>query len=123
MTDKTVYEEYIEFLEQNKWYAHANQNDTGELAYHALGLAGESGEFVDLVKKVVRDHGYDTYMGTDMGELSSLLVQKLRGELGDVFWYFTQLCTMLGMTHDDLMRLNMDKLKKREAEGGRQHVR
>lgn len=118
MTAKTVYEEYIEFLEQNKWYAHADKNDTGELAYHALGLAGEGGEFVDLVKKVVRDLGYDE----NLGALPASLKDRLKDELGDVFWYFTQLCTILGVTHDELMRINMAKLEKREAEGGRQHV-
>lgn len=113
-----TYCEYIKFLERNKWYAHANQNDTGELAYHALGLAGEGGEFVDLVKKVVRDLGYDASLGV----LSGPLQERLRDELGDVFWYFTQLCTVLGVTHDQLIRINMLKLIKREAEGGRQHV-
>ena len=119
MSTKTVYEEYVEFLDRNKWYAHADKNDTGELAYHALGLAGEGGEFVDLVKKVVRDHGYNK----PLGQLSLTLDVRLRDELGDVFWYFTQLCTLLGVTHDELMRLNMAKLREREAEGGRQHVR
>jgi len=119
MTAKTTYAEYVEFLANNKWYTHADNNDTGELAYHALGLAGEGGEFVDLVKKVVRDSGYEYPMGL----LTDDLRMRLMGELGDVFWYFTQLCTMLGVTHDQLMSLNMAKLKEREAKGGRQHVR
>lgn len=118
MTAKTVYEEYIEFLDTNKWYAHANNNDTGELAYHALGLAGEGGEFVDLVKKVVRDLGYDT----NLGALSAPLLERLKQELGDVRWYFTQLQTLLGITDDELMQINMAKLRQRENKGERQHV-
>ena len=47
-------EEYAAFLEKGKWYAHADKNDSGELAYHALGIAGEGGEYVDMVKKTVR---------------------------------------------------------------------
>ena len=119
MTAKTTYAEYVEFLAQSKWYAHADNNDTGELAYHALGLAGEGGEFVDLVKKVVRDSGYDYPMGL----LTDDLRMRLMDELSDVCWYFTQLCTMLGITHDQLMKLNMAKLKAREANKERQHVR
>ena len=112
-------EEYAAFLEKAKWYAHADQNDTGELAYHALGIAGEGGEYVDLVKKVVRDLGYTTALYN----LSDELLGKLRGELGDLLWYLTQAAKLLGMTIPELMRLNMDKLEAREADGGRQHVR
>jgi hypothetical protein len=116
----TTYEEYIDFLSKTKWYAHADQNDTGELAYHALGLAGEGGEFVDLVKKIVRDFGYDAHLG----ELAAPLRLRLIDELGDVRWYFTQLQTLLGITDDQLMQVNMNKLKAREANDGegRQHV-
>ena len=113
--------EYTEFLMRTKWYAHADQNDTGELAYHALGLAGEGGEFVDLVKKIVRDHGYNT----DLDQLSGELWAKLQDELGDVLWYMTQLANLLGMNLNELMAMNMAKLEAREADGGagRQHVR
>ena len=114
----SVYEAYVDFISKDKWYAHADRNDTGELAYHALGLAGESGEFVDLIKKVIRDHGY----GLSMDNLSPELIIKMRDELGDVMWYLTQLAGMLGLTHYELMQLNMQKLREREATGGRQHV-
>lgn len=113
--------EYEAFLDKTKWYAHADQNDTGELAYHALGLAGEGGEFVDLVKKVVRDHGYDL----SLSNLSTTLIDMLRDELGDVLWYLTQEAKLLDLTLPELMQLNMDKLKIREANSGsgRKHVR
>lgn len=114
------YEEYIEFLRTTKWYAHAGQNDSGELAYLSLGLAGEAGEFVDLTKKICRDHGY----GHDWNEFSEELIEKMSHELGDVLWYLTQLADWLGLTLNDVMRLNMDKLQKREDNdgAGRQHV-
>jgi len=113
--------EYEKFLQESKWYAHADQTDTGELAYHALGLAGEGGEFVDLVKKVVRDHGYDL----SLSNLSTTLIDMLRDELGDVLWYLTQEAKLLDLTLPQLMQLNMDKIKAREAPGGagRKHVR
>ena len=43
-------------------------------------------------------------------------------ELGDVMWYFTQLVTLLDLTHDRLMMMKRDKLKEREANKERQHV-
>lgn len=115
-----VYLEYVEFLKTTKWYAHADQMDSGELAYHALGIAGEGGELVDLVKKIVRDHGYNK----PLKELSPELLQRLDDELGDVMWYFTQLCILMGRSHDAIMALNMHKLRAREANdgAGRQHV-
>jgi NTP pyrophosphatase (non-canonical NTP hydrolase) len=117
----TIYEEYIEFLRTTKWYAHADHKDSGELAYMSLGLAGEGGEFVDLVKKICRDHGYNM----PMSDLSPDLWTDMQHELGDVLWYLTQLCDMLGLTLDGLMTKNMEKLKAREANdgAGRQHVR
>lgn len=113
-------EEYLDFLRQTKWYAHANQKDSGELAYMSLGLAGEAGEFVDLVKKVVRDHGYDK----PLEELSIDLQARLADELGDALWYLIQLADVFGLSIQELMAINMYKLKKREADGGkgRQHV-
>ena len=116
---EVTFEEYLEFLQRTKWYAHADQNDSGELVYHALGIAGEGGEFVDLVKKVARDHGYNT----PLSELSATLIGRLHDELGDVLWYLTQAAYLLGLTIPELMELNRAKLEAREAEGGRQHVR
>ena len=114
------YEEYLDFLKRTKWYAHADQEDTGELAYHALGLAGEGGEFVDLVKKTIRDVGY----GEPLQDLPDDLYAKMQDELGDVLWYFTQLIDLLGMDMETLMYMNKTKLEAREANdgAGRQHV-
>lgn len=121
MGDPLDEDRYLEFLLTTKWYAHADQCDTGELAYMSLGLAGEGGEFVDLVKKVCRDYGY----GEPLGELSEELLDKLRDELGDVLWYMTQLAHLLGLSMEELRGLNHAKLAAREAHGGagRQHVR
>ncbi len=112
-------EEYAAFLEKTKWYAHADTDNSGELSYHALGIAGEGGEYVDWVKKIIRDWGYHH----PIGDLSPELMAHLRGELGDLLWYLTQSAKLLGLTIPELMRLNMDKLEAREAAGERQHVR
>lgn len=118
---RTNHHDYLDFLLSTKWYAHADQNDSGELVYMALGLAGEGGEFVDLVKKIARDHGYTL----DLDMVSTPLLHELRDELGDVLWYLTQLAHLLGLDLEELMYINKAKLEAREAHGGagRQHVK
>ncbi len=112
-------EEYTAFLRTTKWYAHADEYNTGELAYHAMGLAGEGGEFVDLVKKIVRTSGYQH----SLTDLTPDTVHRLRDELGDILWYLCQAADLLGLTIAELAFLNAEKLRAREEAGGRQHVR
>src|SRR5579859_250110 len=74
------------------------------LIWSAVGLAGESGEVADLVKKgILHQHGLDR--------------ARLEKELGDVLWYVAALCTQLGLGLDDVMQTNIDKLLKRYPDG------
>jgi NTP pyrophosphatase (non-canonical NTP hydrolase) len=74
------------------------------VVWNALGLAGESGEIVEQIKKgVFHQHGLD--------------LVKLRKELGDVMWYVAALCTKLGFSMDEIMEENIEKLKVRFPEG------
>lgn len=77
------------------------------LAYDRLvwcaGLAGEAGEFVDLVKKV-HGHGH---------ELTEELRQKAGKELGDVLWYLNALADSLGFTLSEVASMNIAKLDLR----------
>ena len=41
----------------------------------------------------------------------------LKSELGDVLWYFTQICTELGMTVEEVAEANLDKLFSRLKRG------
>lgn len=69
-----------------------------------MGLAGESGECVDVVKKAVfQGHSCD--------------YEKLREELGDVLWYCAELATGLGTTLDDVAEMNIKKLMRRYPDG------
>jgi NTP pyrophosphatase (non-canonical NTP hydrolase) len=74
--------------------------------YLALGLAGESGEVVDKIKKVVRN---SNGVFTDETKL------ELQKELGDVLWYLSQLCEELGFSMDEVARMNRAKLDDRKA--------
>jgi NTP pyrophosphatase (non-canonical NTP hydrolase) len=75
-----------------------------KLSLGAMGLAGETGEVVDLVKKVLfQGHRLD----------GAMLVQ----EMGDVLWYLMLLCEVLGCTFADLMAANVNKLHGRYPDG------
>lgn len=69
-----------------------------------LGLAGEVGEVVDLVKKYMyHGHGLDG--------------DKLRKELGDVLWGLSLVAKSRGIALDDVATTNIAKLKARYPEG------
>lgn len=70
----------------------------------AMGLCGESGEVIDLIKKQVF-HG----KAADRGAL--LL------ELGDVAWYLALTADALGVSLDDIFQMNVDKLAARYPDG------
>ncbi len=76
----------------------------GSLVMGALGRAGESGEFVDLVKKQ-EFHGHEITVG------------KYVDELGDVLWYVQYLCNRLGISLAVLAANNTSKLRQRYPEG------
>lgn len=69
-----------------------------------LGLAGESGETVDYLKKVIYHY-------------HSLDREKLQKELGDVLWYVAEMCSALDINLEDVMVQNIAKLKERYPEG------
>ena len=71
-----------------------------KLAHAALGLAGETGEVVDCIKK-------GQYEGREIDIL------KLRDECGDVLWYFQYILGHFGWTLEELAMENVEKLAKR----------
>jgi len=74
------------------------------LTLTALGIAGEAGEIVDLIKKVLyHAHQLDT--------------SALCKEIGDLLWYMTLLCETAGFTLDDVMQANVEKLRQRYPQG------
>ena len=69
-----------------------------------MGLCGESGECIDLVKKHLHQgHPLDR--------------EKLCKELGDVAWYLAETAWALDIALEDVLRGNLDKLKKRYPQG------
>ena len=69
-----------------------------------MGLCGESGEAIDIVKKwLAQGHELDR--------------EKLKKELGDICWYVAETATALGLSLEEIMEANIEKLKKRYPQG------
>lgn len=75
------------------------------IVYPTLGLAGESGEFADKIKKIFRDHD---------GKISPELRAQLVKELGDILWYVAECAFQLKVTLEDVAAVNLDKLADRK---------
>jgi NTP pyrophosphatase (non-canonical NTP hydrolase) len=74
------------------------------LSNWGLGLAGETGEVVEHIKKHLY-HG------------RKLNLDEVKRELGDCLWYIAAFCNDLGFSLEDVMQTNIDKLKERWPEG------
>ena len=73
----------------------------------ALGLAAESGEFTEVVKKII-------LQGKPYNEDN---VFHMKRELGDICWYIAQACMALDTTFDEIIEMNVEKLKARYPGG------
>ena len=78
-----------------------------QLLTAALGLTAESGEFTEVVKKII-------LQGKPYNEDN---VFHMKRELGDICWYLAQACMALDTTFDEIIEMNVDKLKARYPGG------
>ncbi|MFN8446310.1 MAG: nucleoside triphosphate pyrophosphohydrolase family protein [Caldilineaceae bacterium] len=74
------------------------------IVYPTMGLVNEAGELAGKIKKIFRDKG---------GVIDDDSRQALKGELGDILWYLTQICTELGLTLEEVAEANIEKLFSR----------
>ena len=81
--------------------------DIPRLLTAALGLTAEAGEFTEVVKKIV-------LQGKPYNEDN---VFHMKRELGDICWYLAQACMALDTTFDEIIEMNVDKLKARYPGG------
>ena len=79
-------------------------NKRDVLINSVMGLCGESGEAIDIVKKwMAQGHQLDK--------------AHLAKELGDIAWYLAEAATALDLPLEEIFQANLDKLKKRYPEG------
>ena len=74
----------------------------------AMGVAGEAGEVVEKWKKIV------AYKD---GKVTADDVAELAKELGDVVWYIAVMAHSLGLSFEDVMQRNVEKLQSRQNRG------
>jgi NTP pyrophosphatase (non-canonical NTP hydrolase) len=98
------FEEYQKKSRKTALYPGVGSN----FVYPVLGLAGESGEVAEKVKKIIRDDG---------GKVSDLKKQEIEKELGDVLWYVSQIATEIGLSLNDVAEKNIEKLYSRLERG------
>ena len=79
-------------------------NKRDVLINSVMGLCGESGEAIDLVKKhMMHGHDFDK--------------EKFAKELGDIAWYLAEAATAIDTDLETIFQMNIDKLKKRYPDG------
>lgn len=78
--------------------------DLGDIFNACIGLSGEVGEFNDMVKKWVFHE-------------KELDIDHAKKELGDIAWYLAMACESFGWSLDEILQMNVDKLKARYPEG------
>ena len=84
-----------------------NDCNVTQLLTAALGLTAESGEFTEVVKKII-------FQGKPYNEDN---VFHMKRELGDIVWYLAQACMALDTSFDEIIEMNVEKLKARYPGG------
>lgn len=80
--------------------AACNKEDVGGIIEATFGLVGEVGELDDMIKKWIFHE-------------TPLNVEHAKRELGDALWYAAMMCHCFGWDMDEIMQLNIEKLKAR----------
>lgn len=84
--------------------ANKTLSPTEQLANGLMGLNGEAGESIDILKKhLFQGHALD--------------IQHLAKELGDVAWYLAVSANAIGYDLETIMNINIEKLKARYPDG------
>ena len=121
MAKQVDFDKYTEFVnavtsEESKYGGHfqdrlrdlySKEFNTHRALTAALGLSAESGEFTEIVKKIV-------FQGKPVTKENLFHMKR---ELGDIMWYFIQACILLDTTPEEIIEMNVDKLKSRYPGG------
>lgn len=72
-----------------------------------MGLCSETGELMEIVKKI-------TFQGKPFNEENLFHMKR---ELGDIIWYWTNMCRALHLDPNQVIAENVEKLKSRYPDG------
>ena len=98
--ENSVFFERLEYL-KNKDFP------SERLLTAAVGLCAESGQFTEVIKKIV-------FQGKEPTEENLF---HLKREMGDIMWYFMQACMALDVSPEEIIEMNVEKLKSRYPGG------
>ena len=118
MIDFRKYTKFVNAVTSNesKYGGHSKDRirelDSKDFSSHraltaALGLSAESGEFTEIVKKIV-------FQGKPVTQENLFHMKR---ELGDIMWYFIQACIALDVSPEEIIEMNVEKLKSRYPGG------
>ena len=82
-------------------------SDIQRLLTAAVGLSAESGELTEIVKKII-------FQGKPYNDDN---IYHMKRELGDIMWYLAQACMALNTNFNEILEMNVDKLKARYPGG------
>lgn len=98
---------YVDSLEIPNELKAANLRQLLNVTYVALGMAGETGELCNKLKKIIRD---------DNANFTTDTLANLSKENGDVTWYNAQLFARIGRTYSNGAAENLTKLNARKEQ-------
>lgn len=93
-----------EYQKQAMTYLNPELGQQEILINGVMGLCGEAGEAIDLVKK-------------HLAQAHPLNREALLEELGDVAWYLAETAWALDASLEEVLQQNLDKLNRRYPEG------
>ncbi|HAR99519.1 MAG: putative pyrophosphatase [Candidatus Moranbacteria bacterium GW2011_GWC2_37_73] len=73
-------------------------------SFPVIGLAGETGEVAEKIKKIIRDKD---------GVVDDSSREEVGKELGDVLWYLSQIASEFELSLDDVANDNIEKIRSR----------
>ncbi len=96
-------------VSENNMHAHFKQakvKESCDWAYPCLGLSEEAGELNGKFAKILRDKH---------GVISSKDKEAISKEIGDCCWMIAEICTVLDLKFEDVLKQNIAKLEDRKA--------
>jgi NTP pyrophosphatase (non-canonical NTP hydrolase) len=74
-------------------------------SFPMIGLAGETGEVAEKIKKIIRDKD---------GIVDEISRAEIKKELGDVLWYLSQIASEFDLSLNEIVKTNIEKIKSRK---------
>ncbi len=106
MRTAAIYEQYL----RDNWPSKVTLR---EIAIMGLGGSGETGEWQEHLKKVIRDYNPNAHYAIDLSVYPAAKRAEALLEFGDALHYMLKCAGLFGFTLEEIMEANMDKLDTR----------